>query len=69
MSTDLQTIINQLLQMQPAGSLFFASWMYQNGISYELQAGIVSRNGLSLWLYYISKFDCAALRAMTDHEG
>ena len=37
MSAEQQTKINQLLQMQPAGSLFFASWMYQNGISYELQ--------------------------------
>ena len=37
MNTDGQTKINQLLQMQPSGALFFAGWMYENGISYELQ--------------------------------
>ena len=37
---------------------------YQNCI-----AGIVSRNGLCLWLDYVSKFDCAALRTMTGPEG
>jgi hypothetical protein len=37
MSAERQTKINRLLQMQPAGALFFSAWMYQNGISYELQ--------------------------------
>jgi hypothetical protein len=37
MDTEVQTKINQLLQKQPSGALFFSSWMYENGISYELQ--------------------------------
>jgi hypothetical protein len=37
MNTEVQTKINRLLQMQPSGALFFSSWMYENGISYELQ--------------------------------
>lgn len=37
MNTGTPTKINQLLQKQPEGALFFASWMYENGISYELQ--------------------------------
>ena len=37
MSTYISTKINRLLQKQPAGALFFSSWMKDNGISYELQ--------------------------------
>ncbi len=37
MSTDAQIKINQLLQKQSPGALFFGTWMYANGISYELQ--------------------------------
>ncbi|MBN2818779.1 MAG: type IV toxin-antitoxin system AbiEi family antitoxin [Bacteroidales bacterium] len=37
MSTFLPIKINQLLQKLPSGSLFFSSWMRENGISYELQ--------------------------------
>jgi hypothetical protein len=37
MSTKELAKINQLLQKQPSGALFFSSWMYENGISYELQ--------------------------------
>ncbi|MDR0573833.1 MAG: type IV toxin-antitoxin system AbiEi family antitoxin [Tannerella sp.] len=37
MNTDATTKINRLLQKQPPGALFFSSWMYENGISYELQ--------------------------------
>jgi hypothetical protein len=41
MNTEGQTKINRLLQKQPSGALFFSSWMYENGISYELQTSIV----------------------------
>ena len=37
MNTEATTKINRLLQKQPPGALFFSSWMYENGISYELQ--------------------------------
>jgi hypothetical protein len=37
MNTDVQTKINQLLQKVPRGGLFLSSWMYENGISRELQ--------------------------------
>ncbi|MDR0574024.1 MAG: type IV toxin-antitoxin system AbiEi family antitoxin [Tannerella sp.] len=37
MNTEATTKINRLLQKQPPGTLFFSSWMYENGISYELQ--------------------------------
>ena len=37
MNTEGKTKINQLLQKQPPGGLFFSEWMYKNGISYELQ--------------------------------
>lgn len=37
MSTVAPIKINQLLQKLPSGSLFFSSWMRENGISYELQ--------------------------------
>lgn len=37
MNTERKTKINQLLQKQPPGTLFFSEWMYKNGISYELQ--------------------------------
>ena len=37
MSTEIKTKINQLLQKQPPGGLFFSDWMYKNNISYELQ--------------------------------
>ena len=37
MNTEGKTKINQLLQKQPPGALFFSEWMYKNGISYELQ--------------------------------
>ena len=37
MSADTSTKINQLLRKLPSGSLFFSSWMRENGISYELQ--------------------------------
>jgi hypothetical protein len=37
MNTNLPTKINQLLQKVPRGGLFLASWMYENGISRELQ--------------------------------
>ncbi len=37
MSTDRSTKINKLLRKLPSGSLFFSSWMKDNGISYELQ--------------------------------
>jgi hypothetical protein len=37
MNTVGLTKINQLLQKQPSGALFFSSWAYENGISYELQ--------------------------------
>lgn len=37
MSTDKSTKINKLLRKLPSGSLFFSSWMKENGISYELQ--------------------------------
>jgi hypothetical protein len=37
MNTEGQTKINRLLQMQPSGALFFSSWMYAKGVSYELQ--------------------------------
>jgi hypothetical protein len=37
MNTERKTKINQLLQKQPLGALFFSEWMYKNGISYELQ--------------------------------
>ena len=37
MNTYTSSKINQLLQKQPAGALFFSSWMIENGISYELQ--------------------------------
>jgi hypothetical protein len=36
MNTDATTKINRL-QKQPPSTLFFSSWMYENGISYELQ--------------------------------
>ena len=37
MSTVIPIKINQLLRKLPSGSLFFSSWMRENGISYELQ--------------------------------
>jgi len=37
MSTDRSTKINKLLRKLPSGSLYFSSWMKENGISYELQ--------------------------------
>ncbi|KAA6331055.1 hypothetical protein EZS27_020310 [termite gut metagenome] len=37
MNTKAPTKINQLLQKTPRGGLFLASWMYENGISHELQ--------------------------------
>jgi hypothetical protein len=37
MNTEGLTKINHLLQQQPPGALFFSSWMYENGVSYELQ--------------------------------
>lgn len=37
MNTERETKINQLLQKQPPGALFFSEWMLKNGISYELQ--------------------------------
>ena len=37
MNTEGKTKINQLLQKQPPGGLYFSEWMYKNGISYELQ--------------------------------
>ena len=56
--------INQLLQRLPSGSLFFSSWMRENGISYELQrryrdskwlttigAGVMARTGENPTIY------------------
>jgi hypothetical protein len=37
MNTNSPTKINQLLQKVPRGGVFLASWMYENGISRELQ--------------------------------
>ena len=37
MSTDRSTKLNQLLRKLPSESLFFSSWLKENGISYELQ--------------------------------
>jgi hypothetical protein len=37
MNTNIPTKINRLLQKVPRGGLFLASWMYENGISRELQ--------------------------------
>jgi hypothetical protein len=37
MNTNVPTKINRLLQKVPRGGLFLASWMYENGISRELQ--------------------------------
>jgi len=37
MNTNRPTKINQLLQKVPRGGLFLSSWMYENGISRELQ--------------------------------
>jgi hypothetical protein len=37
MNTNMPTKINQLLQKVPRGGVFLASWMYENGISRELQ--------------------------------
>ena len=37
MNTNTPTKINQLLQKVPNGGLFLSSWMFKNGISYELQ--------------------------------
>ncbi|MDR1369914.1 MAG: AbiEi antitoxin N-terminal domain-containing protein, partial [Dysgonamonadaceae bacterium] len=37
MNTGGLTKINQLLQKLPSDSLFFSTWMNENGISYELQ--------------------------------
>jgi hypothetical protein len=50
MSTEGLTKINRLLQNRPSGALFFSSWMYANGISYELQR----RYRASRWLTPIS---------------
>jgi hypothetical protein len=47
MSTDKSTKINQLLQKQPSGALFFSSWMKENGISYELQRRYRDSNWLT----------------------
>lgn len=64
MNTDRSTKINQLLQKQPSGALFFSSWMKENGISYELQrryrdsnwltpvgAGVMVRTGENSTIY------------------
>jgi hypothetical protein len=37
MNANVPTKINRLLQQVPRGGLFLASWMYENGISRELQ--------------------------------
>ncbi|MDR2626510.1 MAG: type IV toxin-antitoxin system AbiEi family antitoxin [Dysgonamonadaceae bacterium] len=37
MNTNVPTKINQLLRKVPRGGMFLASWMYENGISRELQ--------------------------------
>lgn len=37
MNTNPQTKINQLLQKVPSKGIYLASWMYENGISRELQ--------------------------------
>lgn len=64
MSTVTPIKINQLLQKLPSGSLFFSSWMRENGISYDLQrryrdsewltsigAGVMVRTGDSPTIY------------------
>lgn len=64
MSTVAAIKINQLLQKLPSGSLFFSSWMRENGISYELQrryrdsewltpigAGVMVRTGENPTIY------------------
>lgn len=64
MSTVTPIKINQLLQKLPSGSLFFSSWMRENGISYDLQrryrdsewlrpigAGVMARTGENPGIY------------------
>lgn len=64
MSTVTPIKINQLLQKLPSGSLFFSSWMRENGISYDLQrryrdsewltpigAGVMARTGENPSIY------------------
>ena len=75
MNTDKSTKINQLLQKFPSGSLFFSSWMKENGISYELQrryrdsewlmpigTGVMIRTGENPTLY-------AALSSLNKQTG
>lgn len=46
MSTNVQTKINQLLQSQPPGVVFLASWLEANGYSRELQRKYINTGWL-----------------------